>query len=65
MSLIIKTNNNMKKVMPKKTIVEKATGEKYPSKKAMMKHEKSEGKKVQSKEQAAFLKMIAAKSKKK
>ena len=54
----------MKKTV-KKVVVEKATGEKYPSKKAMMKHEKSEGKKMQSKEQSAFLKMIAAKSKKK
>ncbi len=48
----------------KKKVTEKATGEKYTSKKAMMKHEKSEGKKVQSKEQAAFLKMIASKKKK-
>jgi len=34
----------------KKKIVEKATGEKYASKKAMMKHEKSESKKTQMKE---------------
>lgn len=54
----------MKKTV-KKVVVEKSTGEKYPSKKAMMKHEKSEGKKMQSKEQSAFLKMIASKSKKK
>ncbi len=58
---------NMKKATTKKTamIVEKKTGEKYPSKAAMVKHEKKEGKKMQSKEQTAFLKMIASKSKKK
>ena len=57
----------MKKTTTKKTamIVEKKTGEKYPSKVAMVKHEKKEGKKTQSKEQTAFLKMIASKSKKK
>lgn len=43
----------------KKKITEKATGEKYASKKAMMKHEKSESKKTQMKE-----KMMAKKKKK-
>lgn len=36
----------------KKMIVEKGTMEKYPSKKAMMKHEKSEGKSMKKKEVA-------------
>lgn len=34
----------------KKVIIEKATGEKYASKKAMAKHEKSESKSTQKKE---------------
>lgn len=34
----------------KKIIVEKGTMEKYPSKKAMMKHEKAEGKSMKKKE---------------
>jgi hypothetical protein len=42
----------------KKKVIEKATGEKYASKKAMMKHEKSESKKTQMKE-----KMMAKKKK--
>lgn len=42
----------------KKKVIEKATGEKYASKSAMMKHEKSEGKKMQMKE-----KMMAKKKK--
>lgn len=42
-----------------KKVVEKATGEKYASKAAMMKHEKGEGKKMQMKE-----KMMAKKMKK-
>lgn len=33
-----------------KKVTEKATGEKYASKSAMMKHEKAEGKKMQMKE---------------
>ena len=39
----------------KKMIVEKGTMEKYPSKKAMMKHEKSEGKTMQKKEMKAVM----------
>lgn len=50
--------------MPKK-VVEKATGEKYPSKAAMAKHEKSEGKKVQGKEKLEFAKMMKSKIAKK
>lgn len=42
----------------KKKVTEKATGEKYTSKAAMMKHEKGEGKKMQMKE-----KMMAKKKK--
>jgi hypothetical protein len=34
----------------KKKVTEKATGEKYASKSAMMKHEKTEGKKERMKE---------------
>lgn len=41
-----------------KKVTEKATGEKYASKSAMMKHEKAEGKKMQMKE------MMMAKKKK-
>jgi hypothetical protein len=51
----IDKKKNMKKVATtKKTgmIVEKKTGEKYASKSAMMKHEKSEGKKIEKKEEA-------------
>ena len=36
--------------MKAKKVVEKSTGEKYASKSAMMKHEKSESKKTQMKE---------------
>lgn len=39
-----------------KKVMEKATGEKYASKAAMAKHEKSEGKKMQVKEKATFKK---------
>lgn len=46
-----------------KKVVEKATGEKYPSKKAMAKHEKSEGKKVQAKEKFDFSKLQKSKKK--
>ena len=37
-------------VLKKKTVKEKATGETYPSKKVMMKHEKSESKAEMKKE---------------
>jgi hypothetical protein len=37
-------------VLKKKTVKEKATGETYPSKKAMMKHEKGESKAEMKKE---------------
>jgi hypothetical protein len=45
----------------KKMIVEKGTMEKYPSKKAMMKHEKSEGKTMQKKEAVMMKKAMPAK----
>jgi hypothetical protein len=48
------------KTMKKKTISEYGGMEKYTSKKAMVKHEKTEGKKVEKKE-----KMMAPKMKKK
>ena len=51
----------MKKVVAKKVVVEKGTGEKYASKAAMAKHEKKEGKTVQKKEKFDFMKMIANK----
>lgn len=38
----------------KKIIVEKKTGERYPSKAVMMKHEKGESKTVQKNEEAKF-----------
>ena len=43
--------------MKKKTISEYGGREKYTSKKAEMKHEKKEGKKVESKEKIMFAKM--------
>ena len=45
-------------------IVEKGTMEKYPSKKAMMKHEKSEGKTMQKKEMKAVMMKKAMPAKK-
>jgi hypothetical protein len=48
----------MKAKVTKKVVVEKATGEKYMYKAAMMKHEKGEGQKRQMKE-----KMMAKKKK--
>lgn len=53
--------------MAKKMITEKKTGEKYASKSAMMKHEKSEGSKEMMKEYGAKKAMakMKAKSKKK
>lgn len=51
----------MKKVVAKKSVVEKGTGEKYASKAAMAKHEKKEGKAGQKKEKFDFMKMIAKK----
>lgn len=59
-----KKQKNMKTTSTKKTamIVEKKTGEKYPSKAAMMKHEKGESKTVDKKEEAKFMaKKVAAK----
>jgi len=38
----------------KKKVTEKATGEKYASKKAMVKHEKKEGKKFKAKSKQLF-----------
>jgi hypothetical protein len=47
----------------KKMVTEKATGEKYASKAAMAKHEKSEGKKMQMKEKITAKKAIIKKKK--
>ena len=47
----------------KKGISEYGGMEKYPSKKAMMAHEKKEPKKVESAEKKAFMKMIMKKKK--
>ena len=47
-----------KKTAPKKGMISEYGGmEKYPTKKAMMKHEKTEGKKVEKKEQMKFAMM--------
>jgi len=57
-------NKKMKTTSTKKTamIVEKKTGEKYPSKAVMMKHEKGESKTVKKNEEAKFMaKKVAAK----
>ena len=48
----------------KKMISEYGGKEKYPSKKAMMAHEKKEGKTVESAEKKAFMAMLAKKKKK-
>jgi hypothetical protein len=53
-----------KKTAAKKMISEYGGMEKYPSKKAMMAHEKKEPKKVESAEKKAFMKMIMTKKKK-
>lgn len=51
-----KKDNNMpvKKTVAKKAVSEYGGVEKYPSKKAMMKHEKMEGKKVEKIEKKVF-----------
>jgi hypothetical protein len=51
-----KKNNNMpvKKTVAKKAVSEYKGAEKYPSKQAMMKHEKMEGKKVEKVEKKVF-----------
>lgn len=49
----------------KKMISEYGGMEKYTSKKAMVKHEKTEGKKVEKKESAAYAKKMMASKKKK
>jgi len=46
--------------MKKKTISEYGGMEKYTSKKAMVKHEKAESKKVEKKEGASYAKKMAA-----
>ena len=54
----------MSKAGKSKPVVEKSTGEKYASKKAMMKHEKSEGKKERNMENEDLYKMVKSKKKK-
>lgn len=54
----------MSKAGKSKPVVEKSTGEKYASKKAMMKHEKSEGKKERNMENEGPYKMAKSKKKK-
>ena len=54
----------MSKAGRSKPVVEKSTGEKYVSKKAMMKHEKSEGKKERNMENEDLYKMVKSKKKK-
>ena len=46
----------MKKPMNKKMMMEKGTGEKYASKSAMRKHEKSEGPAMRKKEYGSKMK---------
>ena len=53
-----------KKTAAKKGISEYGGMEKYPSKKAMMAHEKKEPKKMEAAEKKAFMKMVMAKKKK-
>ena len=52
-----------KKAAAKKAISEYGGMEKYPSKKAMMAHEKKEPKKVESAEKKAFMKTMMKKKK--
>ncbi|WP_296683977.1 hypothetical protein [Flavobacterium sp.] len=54
----------MSKAGKSKPVIEKSTGEKYASKKAMMKHEKSEGKKERSMENEGPIKIVKTKTKK-
>lgn len=59
-----KNKKNMKATTTKKTamVIEKKTGEKYPSKAVMMKHEKGESKTVKKNEEAKFMaKKVAVK----
>lgn len=56
------TKNNNKKMKATKQVYEKKTGEKYPSKAVMMKHEKGESKTVQKNEETKFMaKKVAVK----
>lgn len=55
----------LKTMKNKKMISEYGGMEKYTSKKAMVKHEKTEGKKVEKKESAAYAKKMMAPKKKK
>ena len=56
------TNNNNKKMKATKQVYEKKTGEKYPSKAVMMKHEKGESKTVKKNEETKFMaKKVAVK----
>ena len=58
-----KNKKNMKATTKKTAmVIEKKTGEKYPSKAVMMKHEKGESKTVQKNEEAKFMaKKVAVK----
>lgn len=56
------TKNNNKKMKKAGMVIEKKTGEKYPSKAVMLKHEKGESKTVQKNEENKFMaKKVAVK----
>lgn len=50
----LETKNNNKKMKATKQVYDKKTGERYPSKAVMMKHEKGESKSVQKNEEIKF-----------